>query len=334
MNKKFYDNLNGEAIYLYTISNENIAVSICNLGASIYSFLVNGIDIVLGFNTIDELFQSESFSGATMGRVANRISNGRFVLNGRPYFLNENSGTNHLHGGYVGFDKRVFDVIAFTGSSITLQYVSCDNEERYPGKLTLTVVYTVSNNSLLIEYIAISDKDTLWFPTNHAYFNLDGEDSGDCRNNLLQLNADFYTPVDEKLIPTGEKHIVGGTIFDFRKLKAIGQDFCKSELSFTNGYDHNFILNGNYAAHAESTKTGITLDLYTDLPCLQFYTSGALNICEGKTINYGKWAGYCLEPQFCPNAVNMNGFDKPVIRKNIPYNHYIKYVLNNSKEFK
>ena len=314
---------------LYFIGNETLRAGVCNLGASIQSLTVNGTDIVLGFNTIEDYLQSESFAGATMGRVANRIAGGRFVLNGKPYFINKNDGNNHLHGGNFGFDKKLFSVVNCTDNSVTMQYLSKDGEEGYPGNLILTVVFTVSDNSLLIEYTAKSDKDTLWCPTGHIYFNLDGEGEGTCTDNLLRINADYYTPSDRELIPTGEKLPVDGTVFDFKKLKAIGAEFDKEQLKRTHGYDHNYVLNDNHAAHAESVKTGIKMDLYTDLPCLQLYTGGALIPCKGKTINYGQSAGYSLEPQFCPNAVNMQGYEKPVIKKDIITKHYIKYSFSN-----
>ena len=190
-----------------------------------------------------------------------------------------------------------------------------------------SVKFTVENNYLLIDYEGVSDMDTLWCPTNHAYFNLEGESSGDCRGNLLQLNADYYTPVDEELIPTGEKREVKGTPFDFNSLKRIGADFDNEQLKPTNGYDHNYVLNGEHAAHVESSKTGVKLDVYTDMPCIQLYTGGQLSGCIGKTIKYNQLAGFCLEPQYCPNAINMNGFEKPIVKKNEVKKHYIKFIF-------
>jgi aldose 1-epimerase len=230
-----------------------------------------------------------------------------------------------LHGGNIGFDKKSFIVLNYTTNSVTMQCESLDGEERYPGTLKLTVKFTVAKDSLLIEYEAVSDKDTLWCPTNHAYFNLDGESSGDCRENLLQINADYYTPVDSGLIPTGEKRDVKGTPFDSNALRRIGEDFGKEELLSTNGYDHNYVLKGEHAAHVESAKTGIKMDVYTDMPCIQLYTGGMINKCDGKTIQYNHWSGFCLEPQYCPNAINMDGFDKPILKNNEIKKHYIKF---------
>ena len=209
-----------------------------------------------------------------------------------------------------------------------MRYISADGEEGYPGNLTFTVKYTVEDNSLLIDYEAVSDKDTLWNPTNHAYFNLDGEGTGDCRENILQINADEITPVDGELIPTGERTRVDGTAFDFRKAKPIIKDFNDKNLKATNGYDHNFVLSGGHAAHVESAKTGIKMDVYTDMPCMQLYTGGAIKPSRGKTINYLPWAGFCLEPQFCPDGVNLSGFEKPVLKSCEVKKHYIHYKFS------
>ena len=299
-------------------------MDVCNVGARINAVRVDGTDVVLGFQSTGDYLNSGSYAGATIGRVANRIAGGKFLLNNKPYFLNKNEGNNHLHGGNIGFDKKFFDVIRKTDSMLEMQYTSEDGEECYPGKLQLTVKFTVDGRALLIEFAAISNKDTLWNPTNHTYFNLDGESSGDCRDNLLLINSDFYTPTDDELIPTGEKASVKGTPFDFNILKIIGSDFHKAVLKATNGYDHNYILSGEYAAHAESSKTGIKMDVFTDMPCIQLYTGGALKPCNGKTIKYAQWAGFCLEPQYCPNAINLNGFEKPILYKNEEKIHYIK----------
>ena len=325
--KKLYDKLNGEEVYLYTVKGGKIEADICDLGARINAIRVNGIDVVLGFNKVEDYFKKCSSAGATIGRVANRIANGRFTLNGKEYQLNVNNGENHLHGGNVGFDKRIFTVTEEADDSVTMEYFSCDGEENYPGNLKLTVKFTVVDDALLMEYGAVCDKDTLWNPTNHAYFNLDGEGNGDCLGNMLQLNADYYTPVDGRLIPTGEKTAVTNTVFDFKALRKIGEKIGCEELKATLGYDHNYLLNGERAAHAEGKKTGIKMDVYTDLPCLQFYGGGHMNNVTGKSGVYNQYAGFCLEPQYCPNAINTDGFDKPILKKDEVKKHYIKFAF-------
>lgn len=326
--KKLYGKTNGKDFYHYVIKQGKLEVEICEVGARINALRINGVDIVLGFNSVEDYNKSGCYAGATIGRVANRIAKGRFALNGREYKLNVNNGENHLHGGNEGFDKKLFTVLELTDNSVTMEYISADGEENYPGSLRFTVKFTVEDNSLLIECTAISDKDTLWCPTNHAYFNLDGEQKGDCRNNLLQINADFYTPVDGGLIPTGEKKAVKGTPFNFTKPKRIGEEIGSNELKATLGYDHNYILNGEHAAHAESELTGIKMDVYTDMPCLQFYSGGQLNNVTGKNCIYNQYAGFCLEPQYCPNAINMKDFEKPILEAVKIKKYHIKYSFN------
>lgn len=326
--KKLYDNIGGKDIYLYTLKDGDIEVDICEVGARINALRINGIDIVLGFNSVEDYIKSGCYAGATIGRVANRIANGRFTLNGREYQLNTNNGKNHLHGGNEGFDKKLFKILNHTENSVAMKYESPDGEENYPGNLVFTVTFTVADNSLAIDFEAVSDKDTLWCPTNHAYFNLDGEGKGACRGNMMQLNADYYTPVDSGLIPTGDKRAVKNTPFDFNIIKQIGADFGKEELKATNGYDHNFILKGEHAAHAESEITGIKMDVFTDMPCLQFYSGGQLNGVKGKSDVYNQYAGFCLEPQYCPNAINMQDFEKPILKEGKMKNYQIKYSFN------
>ena len=312
---------------IITLKDGNIEAEIESVGARINALRINGVDIVLGFNSVEDYNKSGCYAGATVGRVANRIAKGKFTLNGKEYRLNVNNGENHLHGGNEGFDKKPFKVLGQTDNSVTMQYVSADGEENYPGNLKFTVKFKVENNALLIEYSAISDKDTLWCPTNHAYFNLDGEGKGDCLENLMQINADKITLIDSGLIPTGEVATVSKTAFDFRKVKPIYKDLHSTNLKATLGYDHNFILKSNHAAHVESKITGIKMDVYTDMPCLQFYSGGQLNGVKGKSGIYNRYAGFCLEPQFCPNAINMQGFDKPILKAGEIKKHYIKFAF-------
>lgn len=319
------DTYQGRQIKLYELNDGIVEVGIYDIGARINYIKVGGVDITLGFNDMPAYLASGSFAGGTIGRVGNRIARGKFCLNGKSFKVNCNEGNNHLHGGNVGFDNRFFDVAEYSDKKLVLTLVSPDGEEGYPGNLNLTVTYALENNTLLIEYKAVSDKDTLFNPTNHTYFNLDGESSMDCRDNVVQIFADKYTLVDSELIPTGKSAEVCGTAFDFREPKTIRRDFDDDKLNATNGYDHNFELNGTHAVHVKSTKTGIEMDVYTDMPCLQLYTGGALKPCVGKTHNYSQWAGFCLEPQYCPNAINMSGYEQPILNKGDIQKHYIKY---------
>ncbi len=326
---KLYCMYGGRQCRIYTISNGDVEVGVVDFGAMINFIKVGGTDITLGYKNIDDYMRYGGYIGATVGRVANRIADGKFSLGGKTYTLSCNDGKNHLHCGSVGFDRKMFEVADKTDNSVTFKCVSADGEEGYPGKLELTVKFTVDGNALAIDFTAISDKDTLWCPTNHAYFNFDGEAVGDTCDNVLYINADKYTPVGPGLIPTGEKRSVFGTPFDFTVPKRIGKDYGCSELSATNdGYDHNYILNGEYAACAESAKTGISMKLYTDMPCVQFYSSGSMGNSEGKTGVYGKWYGFCLEPQYAPNAINTDGFEKPILKAGESKSHYIRYEFS------
>ena len=323
MQKKHYDTLGDREVCLYTIADGDIEADICDVGARINALRVGGVDIALGFDGVAQYIDSGTFAGATIGRVANRIAGGKFVLNGREYSVTRNERNNHLHGG-VGFDKKPFEVVSVDGGGIVLRYASEDGEEGYPGRLVLTVGFRIKNNALRIDFSAVCDKDTLWNPTNHIYFNLDGAGNGDCRDNLLQIHADRYTPTDGELIPTGETAAADGP-FDFTSLRRIGEYFGSAELQATAGYDHNYILDGEHAARVESKKTGVKMDVYTDMPCLQLYTGGAMRSCAGKNGRYGQWSGFCLEPQYCPNAVNMHGFDVPLLKSGEQKSHYIEY---------
>lgn len=312
---------------MITLKNSNITVELTEIGARINAIVVYGVDIALGFNSQADYEQSGTYCGATIGRAANRIAKGKFTLDGKQYSVTRNEGNNHLHGGKRGFDKQPFEIIEQTKNTVAFRYISADGEEGYPGELALTVKYTLTENELLIEYAAATDKTTLWCPTNHTYFNLDGENSGDCLDNVLQINADNITVVDGELIPTGEAIKVKDTVFDFSAPKQIGRDIQSDILSATKGYDHNYILNGEHAAHAESIKMGITMDVYTDMPCMQLYSGGQITEIRGKSGTYRKHQGFCLEPQYCPNAVNLSGFEKPVLNKGETGSHYIRYRL-------
>lgn len=326
MQKIHYDKYDGRDVYMYVIGNDKLSVGIVDLGARLNFIKVDGVDIAMGFDSVADYLHNATYAGATIGRVANRIADGRFELDGVTYKLFCNNGKNHLHGGKRGFDMRFFDVLSVSDSSVVMRYVSPDGEEGYGGTLTLKVTFTIVGKTLNMEFAGESDKRTLWNPTNHTYFNLNGDASGDICGNILTLRADHYTPTDSGLIPTGEKRAVVGTPFDFNAPKAIGHDFGCADLKATNGYDHNFVLRSEHAATAKGERSGVTMHVYTDMPCIQLYTSGGLSSCRGKNgAEYSTWQGFCLEPQYCPNAVNMTGFDKPILEAGETKAHYIRY---------
>lgn len=315
---KFFDTYNGKDIYAYTLSDE-ISVTICNLGATILSICVpdkdgNMVDVALGMTTANDVVEKGDYMGAVVGRCGNRIANGKFTLNGVKYKLACNDGKAHLHGGNVGFNRKVYDAQVL-GDSLLLLMSSPDGDEGYPATLYFGVRYSVKGKTLCIDYFGTADNDTVYNPTNHVYFNLNGENDGSILDNVLQIFADEYLEIDENLIPT-VKSSVEGTPFDFRTPKAIGRDIdaVNKQLSLAGGYDHNYCVHGGRIATAYSPKTGIHLDVYTDRVGVQFYSGNFLTGNKGKS-KYAKRSGFCLETQMYPDAINRPDFDSPVLLK-------------------
>ena len=308
----------------YTLSNERgYKVSVITYGGAITSLWTpdrNGVfgDIVLGFESLEEYTTNPRYFGALIGRHANRIAQGRFTLKGVEYQLPQNNGANHLHGGFRGFDKRIWTAKEGDGV-LHLSYFSKDGEEGYPGNVEAFVDYRLSNNELRLEYRATTDRDTIVNLTNHSYFNLKGD--GTILDHELILNADHFTPVSGDLIPTGEIASVAGTSMDFRKAKAIG-----SEIRSISGYDHNFCLNDwdgtlRSAARLYEPVSGRVLEILTTEPGIQFYSG---NFLDGSFIGkngvaYVKYAGLCLEPQHFPDAPNHPKFPSTVLKAGEEY---------------
>lgn len=326
-----FDRMNdGRVVEKVKLRNEQGAeVSLLTLGATIQSFLFDGKDIVLGFDCAADYFSSGAYIGATVGRVCNRTADGTFHLNGKPYQLccNEVDRHVHLHGGRIGFDKKIWECYIIDDGEepqVAFEMESMDGEEGYPGRLKVRLVYTLTtDNTLILDYIADSDADTPLNLTNHVYFNLNGCDGENVKNNQLRIAAQEYTPVTERLVPTGEYASVAGTCIDFREFKAIGdallgEDAC---MEYTGGVDHNFVLaHGrrelSEAAVAFSPVTGIRVTCCTDLPGLQVYTGNFLEENGGKYgLKWGKHQGFCLETQFFANSVNEPRFPSIILKK-------------------
>lgn len=331
---------NGEKVYSYLLDNgQGLSAEILNYGGIIKNLYVtdkNGIktDVVLGRDSMEEYLNNDGYLGALIGRHANRIKNSQFELNGKTYKVGTNEGNNSLHGGKVGFDKKIWDVNEADGlePSLTLMLLSPDDEEGFPGQLKVKVVYTLTkNNAVKIEYTAVSDKDTVVNLTNHTYFNLAGHASGTIDNQILQINSSFYTPNDGECMPTGEVLSVEGTPFDFRNPKAIGQDISADfkQIEMFGGYDHNYAILGRgyrLAAVAECRENGIAMETYTDQPSMQLYTSNALS--EGiykDGAKYGKHQAYCLETQCFPNAMEHSHYPSPLLKQGEEYNTVTEY---------
>lgn len=339
----------GRPVEIFTLQNSRgIAARITNYGATLVSLITPDrsgrmADIVLGFDSIEgytsrAYLRASPYFGATIGRYANRIAGGRFFLNGKAVSLTVNNPPNHLHGGFSGFDKAVWEAKAGTNDepSLQLDYESKDGEEGYPGKMNVTVIYTLKDDALDIVYQATTDQDTIVNLTNHSYFNLKGAGEGDILNHELQINADRFTPVNEALVPTGELRPTDDTPFDFKKpVRIAARIGAKDEqLSFGRGYDHNFVLIGphallKWAARVREPSTGRTLEIWTTEPGLQVYTGnflrGDLVGKKGKT--YGIRSGLCLETQHFPDSPNRREFPSTVLSAGGKYTSHTIFRL-------
>jgi len=332
----FQTSIGGQKTDLFLLENENLKVFITNYGARIVSLIVQDrfdqpLDIVLGFKSIDDYLEAnEPYHGATIGRYANRISKGIFSLNGKKYNLPINNGVNHLHGGPEGFHNKIWTIVSFNKEKIVMSLNSKDGEMGYPGNLDVKLIYQIVDNQLEISYKASTDKKTPINLTNHSFFNLAGEGSGTINNHILKLNSDYYTPVDSTLIPTGEKMIVDGSPFDFRKPKAVGAeiDSTEEQIIYGGGYDHNFILKKpfqdslSHAATVFEPNRGVKMEIFTTEPGIQFYGG---NFMDGSDIGkYGKRflyrESFALETQHYPNSPNNQGFPNVFLLPSETYN--------------
>ena len=329
----------GKEVYAYLLDNENgVAAGILGYGGIVTKLLVkdkNGEtqDVVLGRASLEEYENNLGYIGAAIGRHANRIANSEFELNGKVYKVGTNENANSLHGGVVGFDQKVWDVTELADeNAIVLEYTSADGEEGFPGELKVKIKYSVTaDNSLKIEYSAVSDKDTLCNLTNHSYFNLSGHESGSVYDQIMQINAECYTPNDAEGMPTGEVLSVAGTPFDFRAPKPIGQDIKADydQINLFGGFDHNYPICGRgfrLAARASSPVTGITMEVYTDQPAMQLYTSNGLpdGVKKGEK-EYKKHDAFCCETQVFPNAMAHSHFPNPILKAGDTYKHVCEY---------
>lgn len=330
----------GKKVYLYTLTNKNGAqVKISNYGGTITSWVMpdskgNKSSIVLGFNELKGYLAHPPYFGATVGRYGNRIAKGRFTLNGKTYKLAVNNNSNALHGGLKGFDKVVWDAapLADNTPSLTLNYLSKDGEEGYPGNLKTSVKFTLSDdNELKIEYDAETDKATPVNLTNHSYFNLTGDVNNTILNHSLMIDADRYTPVDTSLIPTGELKSVKGTPFDFTTPHKIGERIDQVK----GGYDHNFVLNKkgtnlDKVAEVTDSISGRKLEVYTTQPGLQFYSGnfldGTLKTDDGKPIM--QHAALCLETQHFPDSPNEPSFPSTILKPGEKYHTETMYKVS------
>ncbi len=319
----------GEQVTLYTLSNQFLSISVLDYGATVRNLAVASLDVVGGYDTLAEYEKNDGYQGAVIGRYANRIADARFNLNGKEYRIFPNDEPNTLHGGKIGFDKKVWK--AECGEdSVTFSLFSPDGDENYPGNLNVSVTYTLLENGIALSYRAQSDADTVINLTNHSYFNLTGFKLDTVLTHTLSLNCSHFTPVNSKLIPTGQILPTLNTPFDFKEPKTVGRDiFADDEqLKIAGGYDHNFIIDRTrpkviigrtvYEAATLTAPDGkLSMKVFTDQPGVQVYSGNFLHddICFKSGVRQFRRSAICLETQHFPDSPNQKGFPTAVLRK-------------------
>ena len=334
--------LNGKPVSLYTLFNKNgMSVDITNYGAKIIRLMVadkNGKfdDVVLAFDTLEEVIEKEIYYGAVCGRFANRIKDGKFKIDGVEYSLPINNGTNSLHGGIHGYNEKVWTVKSVSQQELVLELFSPDGEEGYPGNLTISCTYILSDdNEIKMHYEATTDKATVIGLTNHSYFNLKGAGSGTIKDHLLQINADFYTVLDESFALTGEIRPVAATPFDFRQPTVIGERIDDEAYVPGWGIDNNWCLRKEQQADCVLAGTvyepvsGRKMEVFTTQPGMQIYTGNWIENQVGKEGKiYDRQDAICLETQGFPNSPNVAHFPSSLLRPGQKYDEWCVYKFS------
>lgn len=347
--KKFEKQVNGKQVNLYFLKNNNgLEMAVTNYGARVVALLApdkdgNFEDIVQGFDNLDDYLNSkERFLGAVVGRFANRINRGFFTLDGVEYKLAVNNFPNHLHGGMTGFNSVVWDARQLNAQTLELNYLSPDMEEGYPGNLQVKMIYQLTDsNEFKITYEAVTDKKTVINLSHHSYFNLGGTDHPNINGHLVMINADYYTPVDSTLIPTGEIARVDSTPFDFRSSASIESkvNTPHEQLKYGLGYDHNWVLNKpsenelTFAARIIEPISKRSLEVFTTEPGLQIYggnfIDGSLKGKYRQTYNYR--SAFCIEPQHFPDSPNQPMFPSVILSPGEIYSQICIYKIGVAK---
>lgn len=323
----------GREAFLYTIGNRNgMEIAVSNYGAVLVSVILpdkNGkpTDVVLGYDDLAGYEQDKNMFGAMVGPNANRTEGARFVLNGREYQIPVNESGNNLHSSLDnGFHKQLWSEEAELENGVVFSYARRDGEDGFPGNTAYTVQYELTDeNEIRLTTSAVSDADTIFNPTNHSYFNLSGAGTGVVDPISLWIHADAYMPVRDDAIPFCGATPVAGTAFDFRQHRKIGEGLRigDRQLEMMKGYDHNYVLNDwtgelRKVAEARDPRSGIAMTVYTDLPGVQFFTAnGTEAACSKGGIPVQKHEGFCLETQYAPNSMNMEGVPRPVLHRNV-----------------
>ena len=333
----------GETVHKIHLQNQDLSCDILTYGATLQSLVVpdrdgQRVDVLLGYDTLEQYLQGGCYFGATVGRVANRIAGGQFELNNVSYNLPLNDGNNHHHGGPDGFAFRVWKISAVSDTSVTLSLHSPDGDQGYPGNIDVEAEFTLQDSTLVLRHRAVSDADTLCSLTSHGYFNLAGHNSGNAMGQHILLFAHAYTPSNAEGIPLGITQSVERTPMDLRDLLPIGTHIedSFSQLVQAKGYDHNYVINGNIgelrpAAIAMSDLTGIAMRVESTMPGIHFYTANYVSENHpGKGgCTYGPRHGFCLETQFYPDAIHHESFPSPILEAGKVYNHSTVFSFNN-----
>ena len=319
---------NGKPVELIHLQNGGLSAEILTYGATLRSLRVpdrdgKPLDVVLGFDSIEDYVNQSCYIGATVGPNANRIGGAACPIGKTRRRLDANDGKNNLHSGFVGLDRQLWEVLAASEEAVTLLCTHPDGQGGLPGDLNLAVTYWLDEGALLVEYRAVSEKDTLCNPTNHSYFNLDGQGSGDVLDHRIQILSDAFTPTDAHSIPTGELRPVAGTVMDLREPVRIGDrvEDPEPQLRLAKGFDHNWILEEKeepfrLAARVWGARSGVSMELWTDRPGVQFYSGNYIpQGLPGKDGTlYGPRSGLCLETQAWPDAPNHPDFPATLLR--------------------
>jgi aldose 1-epimerase len=333
MNRKDFGRTTaGVETFLYSISNQGIRATFTDYGATLVNLYIEKdneeeVDVVLGYDDAQGYENGTYFFGCPLGRNANRIGGATFQLEGTTYELDKNDNGNNLHSGLDYYSKRIWNVLEVTEDSITFSLESSDGDQGFPGNVVITMTYELTSDKMLrITYSGTPDKDTIMNLTNHSYFNLNGHNQGDILGHLVTIDGDYYTKTDENSIPTGILVEVEETPMDLREGKKVGAEIevDYEALNIGLGYDHNWALNndGNFQKVATATgdKSGIQMEVYTDLPGIQLYTGNFIVDENGKDgAVYPKRGGFCYETQFFPDAIHHENFVSPITKAKEEY---------------
>lgn len=324
---------NGQEARLYTISGSTIRAAVTDLGATLVSVWVPDVsgktaDVVLGYDDASGYLNHDGFLGAVVGRNANRIQSSSFQLGSKTVNLTPNEGANNLHSGPDCWNTRLWTVEEHTDSAIRLSLLSPNGDQGFPGNAKVNVTYSIEGSDLVMTYDAVSDKDTVFNLTNHAYFNLAGQDKPEkAMDQVLTLPARWFNPDDAENIPTGEQRSVAGTPFDFRESKPLGQDIGQDyePLHLQGGYDHNFEVFCTPCAILADPESGRSMAVITDCPGVQVYTANFLDATGKGGVHYPKRSGVCLETQYAPNSVNHPEWPQPFTKAGEKYHSVTRF---------